>query len=83
MDEVELERMFGFSASAPKPKPKPKAQPRPYGPHDYLGLPSADPHCHSGYYGGKDTQVVLTWQHQVSHRGWAIARDGNYGPQSR
>jgi peptidoglycan hydrolase-like protein with peptidoglycan-binding domain len=46
-------------------------------------MPSGDPHCHSGYYGGKDTQVVLTWQHQMSHRGWKIARDGKYGPESR
>ncbi len=83
MDVADLERMFGFTASAPKPKPKAPTQPWPYGPDDYLGLPSADPHCHSGYYGGKDTQVVLTWQHQMSHRGWEIARDGKYGPQSR
>ena len=72
MDVADLERMFGFTASAPKPKPKAPTQPWPYGPDDYLGLPSADPHCHSGYYGGKDTQVVLTWQHQMSHRGWTI-----------
>jgi peptidoglycan hydrolase-like protein with peptidoglycan-binding domain len=26
---------------------------------------------------------VLTWQHQMSHRGWTISRDGKYGPQSR
>jgi peptidoglycan hydrolase-like protein with peptidoglycan-binding domain len=86
MDVADLEKMFGFTASPPeskpKPKPKPATQPWPYGPHDYLGPPSASPHCHSGYYGGKDTQVVLTWQHQMSHRGWTIGLDGKYGPQS-
>jgi peptidoglycan hydrolase-like protein with peptidoglycan-binding domain len=25
----------------------------------------------------------MTWQHQMSHRGWQIARDGKYGQQSR
>jgi peptidoglycan hydrolase-like protein with peptidoglycan-binding domain len=85
MDVADLERMFGFTASSPKPKPKPKApkQPWPYGPDDYLGVPSPSPLCHSGYYGGKDAQVVLTWQHQMSHRGWVIGCDGMYGPQSR
>jgi peptidoglycan hydrolase-like protein with peptidoglycan-binding domain len=83
MSAADLERMFGFTASAPKPPPKAPQQAWPYGPHDYLGVPSPDPHCHSGYYGGKDAQVVLTWQHQMSHRGWVISHDGMYGPQSR
>jgi peptidoglycan hydrolase-like protein with peptidoglycan-binding domain len=63
----------GSSASAP---------PFPYPPDNYLGQPSPDPKCHSGYYGGVDTSNVRTWQTQMSARGWTIDADGKYGPQS-
>jgi hypothetical protein len=67
---------------APAP-PKPTAGPPfPYGPDDYLGQPSADPHCHSGYYGGVDQQNVQTWQAQMVARGWTLSVDGMYGPDS-
>ena len=76
-------KMAGGSPPVPTPSPPiPTAPPFPYGPSDYLGQPSSDPHCHSGYYGGVDTQNVRTWQAQMAARGWAIGVDGQYGPQS-
>jgi hypothetical protein len=66
----------------PTPQPAAPAPPFPYPTADYLGQPSPDPHCHSGYYGGVDNQNVTTWQAQMSARGWAIDVDGCYGPDS-
>ena len=67
----------------PSPQPKPPAAPPfPYPSSDYLGQPSSDPHCHSGFYGGVDTTNVRTWQAQMAARGWSISVDGQYGPQS-
>lgn len=68
---------------APTPPPAGKAPPFPYPASDYLGQPSSDPHCHSGYYGGVDQQNVRTWQAQMSARGWSIGVDGMYGPSSQ
>lgn len=74
-------------ATAP-PKPStppagPKAGPPfPYPAGHYLGQPSPDPNCHSGYYGGVDTGNVRTWQARMAERGWALGVDGKYGPQS-
>ena len=48
---------------------------------DYLGLQSADPHCHSGYYAADRPHIPL-WQQEMARRGWAISADGMYGPQS-
>jgi peptidoglycan hydrolase-like protein with peptidoglycan-binding domain len=68
---------------APGPAPSPDGGPPwPYGPSDYLGQPSPDPLCHSGYYGDPDNSVVRLWQTQMSNRGWNIGTDGMYGPQS-
>ena len=69
-------------APTPAPSPSPKAPPFPYPASDYLGLPSSDPHCHSGHFGGVDTQNVRTWQQQMAHRGWAINVDGDFGSES-
>jgi len=81
--------MAGGSSPAPTPPtpvpPAGPAPPFPYPSSDYLGQPSADPHCHSGYYGGEDNQNVKTWQTQMkTGRGWAGigAVDGCYGPNS-
>jgi hypothetical protein len=69
---------------APPPTPLPAAGPVPfpYPAADYLGQPSPDPHCHSGYYGGVDQANVATWQAQMAARGWTITADGCYGPDS-
>jgi hypothetical protein len=68
----------------PTPPPAGKAPPFPYPPSGYLGPPSSDPNCHSGYYGGVDNTNVATWQRQMAARGWSIgAIDGMYGPTSQ
>jgi len=81
-----LNKAFGSAPPQPKPpEPKPPtttAPAFPYPSSDYLGQPSSDPHCHSGYYGGVDTTNVRTWQQRMHDRGWSIGVDGQYGPQS-
>lgn len=78
----------GSYTPAPAPPPAPPtpggaAPPFPYPPSDYLGQPSSDPHCHSGYYGGPDNTNVAIWQRQMAARGWNIGPiDGCYGPTS-
>lgn len=69
---------------APSPPPAGKAPPFPYPSSDYLGQPSSDPHCHSGYYGGVDNTNVKTWQTQMLARGWSGigTADGMFGPNS-
>jgi peptidoglycan hydrolase-like protein with peptidoglycan-binding domain len=78
--------MAGGSSPIPAPPPKPPspgaAPPWPYGSLDYLGQPSSDPYCHSGYYGGEDNTNVRMWQAQMRARGWDIDADGMYGPSS-
>lgn len=69
------------TGGAPAP-PAGKAPPFPYSSSDYLGQPSSDPHCHSGFFGGQDNVNVHTWQAQMARRGWSIAQDGRYGPAS-
>jgi len=83
----------GGSTPAPTPPPTPsptpppagKAPPFPYPSNHYLGQPSPDPCCHSGYYGGVDNQNVATWQRQMIARGWNLGSsgaDGKFGSQS-
>jgi len=80
---AEFEAMVGGSAPPPPPPPPPGQGPNfPYPATDYLGMPSPNPHCHSGYYGGPDTVNVHTWQAQMAARGAVITLDGRYGPQS-
>jgi GH25 family lysozyme M1 (1,4-beta-N-acetylmuramidase) len=66
----------------PPPPPSGQAPAFPYPATDYLGQPSSDPHCHSGYYGGTDTINVHTWQAKMAQRGWTIIQDGRFGPTS-
>jgi Putative peptidoglycan binding domain/N-acetylmuramoyl-L-alanine amidase len=67
----------------PAPAPSPGTAPAfPYPASDYLGQPSSDPCCHSGYYGGADQTNVATWQQQMAARGWSIGVDGMFGPSS-
>jgi hypothetical protein len=70
---------------APKPPPAGAAPPFPYPSSGYLGPPSNDPNCHSGYYGGVDNTNVATWQRQMVARGWSGIGgvDGKYGPNSQ
>lgn len=81
IDQV-LDMAGGGAAPAPTPPPPAgTAPPFPYPAADYLGEPSPDPHCHSGYYGGVDQRNVATWQQRMADRGWAIgAIDGMFGP---
>lgn len=73
----------GSGGGTPTPPPSGKGPAFPYPSSDYLGQPSPDPHCHSGYYGGVDTQNVRTWQQQMAGpRKWKLTVDGQYGPQS-
>jgi peptidoglycan hydrolase-like protein with peptidoglycan-binding domain len=81
--------VLGGSVPAPPPAPTPapvpppgNGPPWPYPNDHYLGQPSPDPHCHSGFYGGHDNAVVRLWQTQMHNRGWSIGIDGQYGPQS-
>jgi peptidoglycan hydrolase-like protein with peptidoglycan-binding domain len=67
----------GTAPTPPTPAPG-AAPPFPYPPGDYLGQPSSDPHCHSGYYGGLDHETVKTWQAGVG----GLTVDGLYGPAS-
>jgi hypothetical protein len=88
IDEV-LSMAVGGGGTAPTPAPPTPAPapgtapPFPYPPADYLGQPSSDPHCHSGYYGGVDNENVARWQAQMAARGWSIDADGAYGPGSQ
>src|SRR5215467_13827140 len=79
-------QMAGGTAPPPTPTPTPppagKAPPFPYPAGHYLGRPSSDPYCHSGFYGGVDTTNVQTWQAQMKARGWSIGVDGKYGDES-
>jgi GH25 family lysozyme M1 (1,4-beta-N-acetylmuramidase) len=68
--------------AGPPPPPSGQAPAFPYPSTDYLGQPSSDPHCHSGFFGGRDNINVHTWQHQMAHRGWSITQDGRFGSQS-
>jgi GH25 family lysozyme M1 (1,4-beta-N-acetylmuramidase) len=70
------------AATAGPPPPAWTADPPawPYPPGDWLGLPSPNPRCHSGYWGGPDAAAVHTWQAQMGRRGWQLAADGRYGP---
>lgn len=77
-----------IKGGVPGPSPTPPAPTVgapswPYYSDDYLGQPSPDSHCHSGFYGDPDNSVVRTWQTQMSNRGWSIGLDGKYGPQSQ
>jgi hypothetical protein len=88
IDKV-LSMATGGAPIAPSPtppsqpaKPGGPAPPFPYPAGHYLGQPSSDPFCHSGYYGGVDQANVATWQAQMSARGWSIDADGMYGPGS-
>jgi hypothetical protein len=79
--------MAGGSTPSPAPSPPQPAPsggpPFPYPASDYLGQPSSDPACHSGYYGGVDQTNVATWQRQMAARGWDLTADGMYGPGSQ
>ena len=64
------------------PPPTGNAPTFPYPSSHYLGQPSPDPACHSGYYGEPDHSNVAKWQGQMAHRGWDITSDGYYGAHS-
>lgn len=55
--------------------------PWPYPKGDYLGLESNDAACHSGALAA-DRKNVQAWQRGMKARGWKIATDGVFGPQS-
>lgn len=85
MRQTILDKAFGMHSPSQPPTPQPPTQgapPFPYPSSDYLGQPSPDPHCHSGFYGGVDTTNVRTWQTRMHQRGWSITADGMYGPKS-
>jgi peptidoglycan hydrolase-like protein with peptidoglycan-binding domain len=58
-------------ASGGIPAAPPGVPPFPYPAGDYLGLPSPDPHGHSGYWPA-DQPHIQAWQQQMSHRGWYV-----------
>lgn len=71
----------------PPPPPPPTAPPWPLQSADYLGQPSTDVHCHSGYTNSVDNHIVMTWQQRMRDRGWHVAgkplvADGFYGPNT-
>lgn len=74
----------GGSASTPPPSGgggggKAPAFPLPSG--HYFGPKSGPAESHSGYYNNDDDKF-RPWQAQMSARGWTIAVDGLYGPQT-
>jgi peptidoglycan hydrolase-like protein with peptidoglycan-binding domain len=71
---------FGAGGGAAPVPGDPSSFPYPAG--HYLGQPHPSPSCHSGFYGGVDTQNVRTWQQRMHDIGWPIDVDGAYGPQS-
>jgi Rv2525c-like, glycoside hydrolase-like domain len=78
---------YWTSAGTPPPfnppvTPPATAPPFPFAPNGYLGMPSPDPDCHSGFYSMTDRTVVLEWQTQMAHRGWGITKDGLFYTQS-
>lgn len=76
-------QLAGGGVPTPVPPKPPITVPAfPYPNDHYLGKPSPDPKCHSGYYGGVDTSNVKLWQSQMAARGWTISVDGKYGDQS-
>jgi hypothetical protein len=54
----------------------------PYPNDHWLGKPSNNGKNHSGCYGGKDTRHVQTFQKQLRQRGWKLAADGCFGPET-
>jgi predicted chitinase len=64
----------GGSGSAPT---QGSAAQFPFGPSDYLGVKSNDPHCHSS------GDAVKTWQQQMVKRNWKLDVDGQFGPASK
>jgi peptidoglycan hydrolase-like protein with peptidoglycan-binding domain len=85
MSQYDLQNMYGFSdAGTPvRQSPSVPVPAFPYPASDYLGMPSSDPHCHSGHYGAPDSDNVKTWQQQMALRGWAITIDGEFGSESQ
>jgi len=86
MSQQDLMNMFGFSGSAPVTPSHPATATAPAFPYpatDYLGVPSPDPHCHSGINGAPDSGNVMTWQRRMAARGWNITADGSFGSQSQ
>jgi hypothetical protein len=63
---------------APQGAPAP---PFPYPATDYLGLPSADPHCHSGKDEAEQANVSK-WQAKMAERGWSIPESGTFDARS-
>lgn len=76
-----LARVSGGAPVTPPAPPPVAVPPFPYPAGGYLGLQSADPHCHSGY-ALADRPHVAAWQAQMARRGWGIAADGIFGPAS-
>jgi Putative peptidoglycan binding domain len=81
-DVIDMAKIGIGTSPDPEPPSTGKGPAFPYGQSDYLGQPSPDPHCHSGYYGGADTMNVETWQNQMRARRWDLDADGQYGPES-
>lgn len=82
----EVLQWAGGSTSTTPPEtgkpPSGSAPAFPYPSDHYLGQPSSDTRCHSGYYGEPDHSNVRKWQTQMASRGWSITSDGYYGPTS-
>jgi len=82
-----MDRVLSLAKGSTPPSPTPtpptgKAPPFPYPNNNYLGKPSSDPKCHSGFYGGVDQQNVRTWQQQMVNRKWKLSVDGMFGDES-
>jgi len=70
-----------WDTRGPAPVPPVPAPTFPYPAGDYLGLESADQHCHSGFYPADQVNVSI-WQAQMARRGWTLAADGIFGVAS-
>lgn len=70
----------GVPVKPPAPAPLSDVPPVfPYPAGHYLGVASADPACHSGYWAA-DRVSVSAWQAQMARRGWVVLTDGQFGP---
>jgi Putative peptidoglycan binding domain len=83
---IDTVALLGATTSGGTPPPQPPAPggvspPFPLPGGHYFGPKSGPPESHSGYYNNDDDKF-RPWQAQMSARGWTIAVDGLYGPQT-
>lgn len=73
----------GGGGTTPQPSPPAgKAPPFPLPVGHYFGPATGPDESHSGYYSDQDRMDLAHWQDRMDERGWTIAIDGLYGPET-